>query len=210
VRGAVPLEVEHSAVAKVRVTPQQEISNHLSHAKAQTGRQLAWSAEARRLSRDGILSVSGDANDQPATNIDAARIVGVPGNRMALIKPRFRVLVSLSHLIGEQVNATTGRCCHNSLDAQSYIMEAVYVEGFVSSGNRSPVVYKHGWLEMPDGVIEPTPGFLSGKDEWMYFAAARWTRADVKRLFQNTSLPVKTPLWKHHSTGTAMAETEQL
>lgn len=65
------------------------------------------------------------------------------------------------------------RCYRNRPDA-------CYVEGHAIS--KFGLVVAHGWVELGDAIVDPTPCWLEDGDERpVYFPGIRYTHADMKR-----------------------------
>ncbi len=114
-----------------------------------------------------------------------------------LLAPPARLDMARSRALAAQLNAQPQQPYLNSLRAQRGVPDACYVEGIVVT-DRDQCPCTHAWLEAPDRtILDVTPSRHVSDPSARYFAAHRWTLADITALMQSHRGRVKVPLTRY-------------
>lgn len=99
-----------------------------------------------------------------------------------------------SREIRDKVSARDKECFHNALNGTMVLAKfdkVFYVEGFVVD-EKFGIVMEHGWIELGDSIIDPTPTYCGDERATHYFAGKLYTPSEVRRRIMrrgNVTLP---------------------
>jgi hypothetical protein len=95
-----------------------------------------------------------------------------------------------SEKLADLVSAENQECFLNSVATLLIMRDGTYVEGWATTPWR-PML--HGWVELADGtVLDTTPAWYTAEDDRTYFAARRYSLADVtKAVEEDAGLPLE-------------------
>ena len=96
-----------------------------------------------------------------------------------------------SEKLADLVSAENKECFWNSVTAVAALRgRGEYVEGWATTP-WGPLL--HGWVELADGtVLDTTPAWYTAEDDRTYFAARRYSLADVtKAVEEDAGLPLE-------------------
>lgn len=92
--------------------------------------------------------------------------------------------IETSLRIARGISAQPRECFRNAYLAvvePAWVPDSVYVEGYAADQD-IPLVLRHGWIETPTTIIDPTwvliDGLTSGRADW-YVPARTWTAATL-------------------------------
>lgn len=101
-----------------------------------------------------------------------------------------------SRSVAQQLKARPKYAWRNSVAALlELILTGIYVEGLVADSTQKPhMIREHAWVQTPDGIIDPTPRFLSAASEVAYFAAHTWTAEELREMHESSDDGIMLPL----------------
>ncbi len=101
-----------------------------------------------------------------------------------------------SRFFAQQLKARPAYAWRNSVAALlELILTGTYVEGLVADSTQQPhMIREHAWVQTPDGIIDPTPRFLSAASEVAYFPAHTWTAEELREMHESSDEGIMLPL----------------
>ena len=99
-----------------------------------------------------------------------------------------------SATLSEGISAENQECFLNSVTVLMALGKGEYVEGWATT-LWGPLL--HGWVEADSRIIDTTPAWFGAEDDRTYFAARRYSLADVMKAVEEeeTMLPLDKGLW---------------